>query len=158
MGCAPTAAAHTHRAIWSSPHRPPGQQLGSFSHRRGHFPSSKREESYSECQTSKTKHGHWKRAGNVYGGHHHHAAPGLFSPLPGFFQQGCRPLFTGEPEPRLGASSVAGPRVSVAAVPQAPLLRAPATKVPGDRHAALPGRPGRHRRTLRPPASCPRGW
>lgn len=57
-----------------------------------------------------------------------------------------------------GAGAPPGPRVSVAAVPRAPLLCAPATKVPADRHSALPGRPGRHKGTLRPPASRPRRW
>ena len=40
--------------------RPPRRQLGSFSLRRGHFPSFKREKSWSECETSKTKHGRWQ--------------------------------------------------------------------------------------------------
>ena len=122
---------------WAPP--PPRRQLGSFSLRRGHFPSFKREKSWSECETSKTKHGRWQgepeaSAGATAATQH----PGLSLPFRDASSKAVAPLHP-------GAGAPPGPRVSVAAVPRAPLLCALATKVPADRHSALPGRPGRHK-------------
>lgn len=115
----------------------PRQQLGSFSLRRGHFPSFKRESSYSECEPSKTKHRRWPREQETSAG-----AAAARQRL------GLSLAFRDSPSKAGGAPSPGSRSPLWAAVPRAPLLRAPTTKVPGDRHSALPGRPGRHRGTL----------